>query len=134
MGESSNEQVPQGGDPDGVLFQMTAGLFQGRRHAHNGRDILRSCPFAPLLSPALNEVGQRYPLPGIEYADPFRAVELVGREGQQVDVLHLYVNGQVSRRLNRIGMEDNSPLPAHRADFRNRQDGADLVVGIHNRN
>ena len=78
LGESSNEQVPQGGDPDGVLFQMTAGLFQGRRHAHNGRDILRPRPFAPLLGPALNEAGQRYPLPGIEYANSLGAVELVG--------------------------------------------------------
>ena len=37
----------------------------------------------------------------------------------------------MSRRLYRVGVENDSLLPAHRANFRNRQDGADLVVGVH---
>ena len=40
---------------------------------------------------------------------PLRPVELVGREGQQVDVLCFYVNGQVARHLYRVGVEQGAP-------------------------
>ena len=55
----------------------------------------------------------------------------MGGEGQQVDVLCPYVDGQMSRRLYCVGVKNDTPLPAHRADLQNRQDGADLVVGVH---
>ena len=60
-----NQPVPQGRHLRGILIHVSTGLLQGCCHAHNGRDVLCPCPLAPLLGPALNEAGQRYPLPGV---------------------------------------------------------------------
>ena len=38
---------------------------------------------------------------------------------------------QVSRRLHGVGVEQHALFPADRADLRDGQDGADLVVGVH---
>ena len=103
-GESPDEPVPQGGYLRGVLVHVGTGLLQGYCHARNGRDVL--CPSTP--------------------------APLVGGEGQQVDVLGSHVNEQMARRLHRVGVEGDAPLPAHRTDLGDGQDGTNLVVGVHN--
>ena len=40
----------------------------------------------------------------------------------------------MSDRLHRVGVKQNAVLMADRADLRNRLNGADLVVGGHDRN
>ena len=52
-------------------------------------------------------------------------------EGQHIDVLLLHVDVEVSGGLHGVGMEQDTFFPAGRADLRNGQDGADLVVGVH---
>ena len=59
------------------------------------------------------------------------AVELVAGEAQHINVLGLDVDGQVARRLNGVGVEQDALFPAHGADLLNGQDAADLVVGVH---
>ena len=54
-------------------------------------------------------------------------------EAQHINVLGLDVDGQVTRRLNGVGVEQNALFPAHGADLLNGQDAADLVVGVHDR-
>ena len=71
------------------------------------------------------------PCRAVEHADALGAVEFVAGEGQHVDVLLLDVDGQMSRRLHGVGVEQDALLPADRADLRNGLDGADLVVGVH---
>ena len=58
-------------------------------------------------------------------------MELVAGKGEHVDVLSLYVNVQVACRLYGIRVEDNALFPAHRADLGNGENGADLVVSVH---
>lgn len=65
-GETGNEPVPQGGDLGGVFRHVGAGFLQRRRHTRDGRDILRPRPFPPLLGAALNQIGQRHSLPGVQ--------------------------------------------------------------------
>ena len=38
---------------------------------------------------------------------------------------------QVARRLHRVGVEEDAPFPAHRADLRDGQNGANLVISVH---
>ena len=40
---------------------------------------------------------------------------------------------QVTHRLNRIGVEGHACFLTNGADFRNGQNGADFIVGVHNR-
>lgn len=58
-------------------------------------------------------------------------MELVCREGQQVDVLFLNINWQVLGRLHSIGMEQDDPLTSNTSNLLNGLDRTDLIVGIH---
>ena len=69
----------------------------------------------------------------VEQADALRPVELVRRETQQVDRLRREVDGEVPRRLHGVRVEENALRAAERADLVRRLDGADLVVGVHDR-
>ena len=129
--ESCHQLVPQGGHLGGVLVDVGAGLLQRGGHGHDAGDVLGAGPLAPLLSAALDDVGEGDALTGVQHAHALGAVELVGGERQHVNILGLHVNVQVARRLHRVGVEQHALLPAHRADLRNGQNGADLVVGVH---
>ena len=116
-----------------MLVQMLAGLVQRHSHAHDGRKIFRTGPLAPFLTAALNEVLQpQGAFADIEDARALGTVELMARQGQQIDVLGRYVNVQVARCLDGVGMEQDALFPADCADLRNGLNGADFVVGVHN--
>ena len=102
-GKSGNQLIPQGGDLCGVFVDMVAGLFQRGGQAHDAGDILRTGPLAPLLSAALDDVGQRDALPGKENAGTLGAVELVAGEGQHIDVLLLHIDVEVAGGLHGVG-------------------------------
>ena len=132
FGQARDELVPKGGDLGGILVDMVAGLLQSRRHAHDGREVFRAGPLAPLLGAALDDVHQRDTLAGVQHAGALGPVELVAGEGEHVDVLRPDINVQVSRRLHGVRVEQDSLFLAHRADLRDGQNRADLVVGVHN--
>ena len=52
LGKALDQLVAQRGHPLILGLHVFAGLFQGRRHSHNGRDIFSAGPFAPLLCAA----------------------------------------------------------------------------------
>ena len=58
-------------------------------------------------------------------------MELVRRERKHIDVLRLYIDVDVTGGLHGVGMEQHARVMADLADLGDRQDGADLVVGIH---
>ena len=70
---------------------------------------------------------------GIQHTHSLGAPELVGGQGQQVNVHGLHVNGQMARRLDCVGVEQSACLPAQRSDLRDGLDGTDLVIGKHHR-
>ena len=57
----------------------------------------------------------------------------MGGQRQQIDILASHIDGQVSRRLHRVSMEQHAPPAAHRPDLPNGLDGPHLVVGKHHR-
>ena len=134
LGQAVDQAVAQGTDPFRVLVEVCAGVFEGCGHAHDGGKILRTRALAALLCAALDEVRQEDALTGVQHAGALRPVELVRGERQQVDVLRLDVNGQVSHGLHGVGVEQHARLAADCADLADRQDGADLVVGVHDGN
>ena len=110
---------------------MTAGLLQRRCQTHDAGDVLRAGALAALLRAALDDVGQGDTLPGVQHAHTLGAVELVAGQGQHVDVLLLHVDVQVPGGLHRVRVEQHALFVAHPADLRDGQNGADLVVGVH---
>ena len=134
LGQAVDQAVAQGADPFRVLVEVRAGVFERRSHAHDGRDVLRTRALAALLCAALDEVRQENALTGVQHAGALWTVEFVRGERQQVDVLRLDVNGQMPRGLHGVGVEQHARLAADGADLADRQDGADLVVGVHDGN
>ena len=131
FGQPCNKPVPHGGYPGHILVDMIAGLLQGRGHTADAGQVLRTGTLAPLLSASLNDVHQGEALADVQRANALGAVELVGGQAEHIDILLLDVNVQVSRRLNRVGVEGNPRFLADGADFRDGKNGADLIVGVH---
>ena len=53
-------------------------------------------------------------------------------KGHQVNALGFYIDGHVAYRLDRVSMEQNLVLFAHRRQLRNGLNSADFVVSVHN--
>ena len=94
-------------------------------------DILRARSLAALLRTALDDIRKPYPPAGIEQSDTLWAVKFMSRKGEHVDVLFLDIDVYMTDRLNRVGMEDNTFLPAHRAYLGDGLNAAYLIVGVH---
>ena len=105
--------------------------MEGSGQAHNAGHILRPGPLPALLGAPLDEGEQGNPLADVQGAHPFGPVELVGRQGEHVDLLRPHVDGQVPGSLDGIGVEGDLPGPADRPDLPDGLDGADLIVGVH---
>ena len=129
--ETGDKLVPQCGDLGGVFVDVIAGLLQRSGQTHDAGNVFRTGPLAPLLCAALDDVGQGDALPGIQHAGALGTVELMAGEGQHIDVLLIDIDVEMTGGLHGVGMEQDTFFPADRADLRNGQDGADLVVGVH---
>ena len=66
-------------------------------------------------------------------AHALRSVNLVRRDRRQIDVVLNHVERNLADRLHRVGVEQHAALMAQRADFADRLQHANLVVGGHDR-
>ena len=71
------------------------------------------------------------PGPDVERADPFRRVELVPRDRQEIGSKVIDAGRNLSDRLCRIGVERHAVLPGNGRACLDGHDGSDLVVGVH---
>ena len=129
--QAGNQLVAQRNQPGSVFINMSTGLFQRCRHAHDAGDIFRAGALAALLRAALDQIGQTDPFAGIQHTAALGAVELMGGEGEHIDLLRDYVNVQVTCRLHGIGVKQDALTAAHGADLGNGLHGTDLVIGEH---
>ena len=133
LGQALNQAVAHRGQTGHGLGQVLHGLFQSGRHAHDAGNVLGTCSLALLLRAALDQVREDDAALGVEQADALRAVELVGGEGEHVDVVVYDVDRNVADGLDRVGVEEDACFAADRADLTDWLDGADLVVRVHDR-
>ena len=89
----------------------------------------RSCP-PPSICAVMRTRGLRrtYSAP-----TPFGPVHLVRRQRRQVDARRVDVERDLADALDRVDVEERALLLDDRADLLDRVDGADLVVGEHDR-
>ena len=131
LGKTRDQLVPQGGDIGGVLLKVGAGFFQSRSHAADAGDVFRACPLATLLCATVDQVGEQNALAAVQCANALGAVELVGGEAQHIDVLRLHIDGDVTYRLDSVGMEQHALFLTNGADLSDGQHRADLIIGVH---
>jgi hypothetical protein len=107
------------------------GYRAGRPQPNGEQRALSPGAPAQLMAGAVDQGLQCETTSDIERADTFRGVELVTSDGQQIDAEFVDLGRDFSHRLRCIGMDTDPALPRDRADFLDRLDGADLVVGVH---
>ena len=67
----------------------------------------------------------------IKSADALGCVELVAGERKEIDIQRVYVDGNFAGGLDSVRVEINLVLFGDAADFFQRVNGAELVVGVH---
>ena len=72
-------------------------------------------------------------LPHVQCADAFGAIEFVCGKAEQVDAQRRDVDRHSADGLRGVAVEQNPAIAANLADFGQRLDDADLVVGQHHR-
>ena len=125
------QPVPQRARPGGVPGHCLHRPAQRGSHAGNGGQVFRSGTVAPLLAAAKQHIGRLNAPPHIERTRSPGAMELVGGQAEQVNVLRLHIQRQMARRLDGVGVKQHLPLAAERAQLRHRLDGPHLIVGGH---
>src|SRR6266446_7706554 len=107
------------------------GCRAGRPEPNREQRALSPRAPAQLMAGTVNQGFQLDTAPYIERADALGGVELVAGDGEQIDAELVDFGRDLSDRLRRVGVKANSVLPRDGADFLDRLDGADLVVGMH---
>ena len=79
----------------------------------------------------MHEIINHDALADVKRADPLGRVDFMARKGKHVNVLLLDIDRHIADGLHRIGVEQNAFIAADFPDFRNRLDGADFVVRVH---
>ena len=115
------------------LDRSRAGEHAGDSKSDHLMSGQRAGPQAPLLPAAKGHRAQTGAAlrAHIERANSLGAIELVRREAQEIDRQSAHVEGELPRRLRRIGMEQNAAFGAERAEGCDVCDDAGLIVDLH---
>ena len=121
---------------DAHPFGVELGLRQPGRHSHSHQRRRIFCAGAP--ASLVLAAGENRLHPGASLdpqgSRPFRPVELVGGEREQVDAHRSHVHWNLPNGLHGVGMNERAMLVSDRGQLGHRLNRADLVVGVHNRN
>ena len=130
--QASDQPVPHSTHVLYVRLHIPCSLFYGCSHTRDSRYIFRSRTFAAFLCTALNQIGKADTLPGIQKTDSLRPVKFMCRGREHIDIICLYINGQMCYCLYCVRMEQYTVLFTDFSDFSNRLNSSYFVVGEHN--
>ena len=100
---------------------------------NDGWDVLGPGSPTPLLPPSPQQRLESNPSSEVQSPHPLRAIDLVGGEGKEVDVEMPDIDGDLAKRLDRIGVEEDSALSQDGSHFAQGKEDPCLVVGVHQR-
>mmetsp|Transcript_11703 Transcript_11703/g.37170 ORF Transcript_11703/g.37170 Transcript_11703/m.37170 type:complete len:405 (-) Transcript_11703:257-1471(-) len=125
----------QPGHVGGVARHLLRGHGARLPQPHHQRRGHRAAAEPALLPPSVDDGLHAHagPPPHVQGAHALGPVELVARDGHEIDVHGIHVQLNLARRLGRIRVEENLVLAANRPDVRHGLDHADLVVHCHDR-
>src|SRR5688500_4210123 len=111
------QKVPQPRQPNSLLAHFTFSNRQRFGQPDGAWNVDRSRAHS-LLLPAAGEHGIENDSPAdVQGSDPFRAVNLVSGEGKEVTGNLGEIEGDLTRRLRRVGMEGNPSFAADCSEF-----------------
>ena len=113
--------VAQGAHPGVLLGHFGGGQLAGLAQADDGGDVFRAAAPAMLLVSAVQEGDEGRALADVEDADALGGMELVAGDGEKVDAGVLQVDGDLAHGLDRVGVEEDAPLPGHGGHLLHRE-------------
>ena len=128
-----NHGVPQLGQVGIVPGQVLRRQLDGRAQPHDGGQVFRPRPLAPLLGAAQHKPADGRALADVQRPYALGCVKLVPRQGQQVHRQRGQVDGHRADGLHRVGVHQRAVGLGDAAQFLNGLQGADFVVGHHHR-
>jgi len=129
--DSLFESVAQAGDARGVIFERQAGDFGGFAEADDAGDIFGARAEAALVMAAVEKLAEARAALDEKSADALGRVELVAGDGKEIELKRFDVDGDFPGGLYGIGVEVDVGFGGDTADFGERLNGAEFVVGVH---
>ena len=128
--DSLFEMVTQGGDRVVVKAHRKLGRFAETDDVGN---VLGAGAVALLLATPAEERLEAEPISEIESADSFGCIKLVTRDRKHVDRNSPDIDGDLTYRLDGVGVEDGAMILEDCASFGDGLGHSGLVVGPHQR-
>src|SRR5262245_26180741 len=108
--------------------------FTSLAEADDSRNVQRAGAHAAFVAAAVDdgrELNTRIAAANVQSTDALRSVSFMAADGEQVDVVFLHVHRNFAYGLHFLDVKDNAIFLGDFADFRDRIDYANLVVGVH---
>ena len=129
--QAAFELIAQRGDAGAVGRERLLREFGGFAEADDAGDVFCTGTEAALMMAAVEKLLDFCAGADVESADAFGAVEFVRGKREQVGVESADVDGNFSCGLDSVGVKWNFVFFRDAANFGERLDDAELVVGVH---
>src|SRR5208282_6045252 len=128
------EAVAESAQSNGLFFHFLLAELACFAEANDAGHVEGAGTHAALVAAAVNDGGELHTgvaAANIQRANALGAVNLVAANGQQVDVVFLYVDRNLANGLHAVRGEENAVFLGDFADLGDGIDDANLVVGVH---
>ena len=129
--DAALQPVAQRLEPRRLVAQMSERQPRRDAEADDRGDVLGAGAPVALVASAGEDGREPHAAADPERADTLGAVELVGRQRQQVHAERAHVYRHLADGLHGVGVEQGAVASSDRGQVGDRLDGADLVVGVH---
>jgi len=123
--------VSKRGYAPGLFGERLVRDLRGLAESNDAGDVFRAGAEATLVMAAVEKLAQTRSTADIERADTLGRIQFVTGNREQVDLEFVDVDGDFSRGLHGVSMEVDVGFFSDAADFFERLNGANLVVGVH---
>jgi len=126
-----DQAVAQALEAGVVLCGFFIGDLQRAGHSHDEGNVVRAGAAAVLLPAAALAGRQGDAVADVQGADPLGAVELMGRDRQQIDAQGAHIQRKLAGGLHSVGVHQRAVGMGSGGDVRQGLHRADFVVGVH---
>lgn len=127
------QAVPEvcGQAPESIATRVEACKAAGGAESCDEQHVLGAGAAAVLVSGTVHERFYRRVVSHVQSANPFRGVQLMPGHAEQVDAKPLHVDVDLSDRLRRINVKEQTGLPRDARNVGDWFDRPDFVVRVH---
>ncbi|CAK8721019.1 hypothetical protein GMJAKD_10215 [Candidatus Electrothrix aarhusensis] len=126
--------IPQSANAGIFLFQHLPGQLAGPAQSDNRGHIFRAAATTTFLMTTMKEGDIGRSLTYIKHSDPLWRMELMTGQGKKINLALPKIDRNLAHSLDRICVEQDTPLLGQSRHFLDRKQHPGLIVGPHHRN